>query len=211
MRIEPGYMLGMAMQTIPEPRKIARELFGLGLDRGTLWMILVLLLTVSCGLSVAIGAMFPPDPSFDGTIFANPLMTSIAESSIAVIAVFLLFWVGRMFGGVGRFEDAIMTVIWMEFVLLLFSMLTVLFMLFAPSIGVLFWVMGSVTSLWVLSHFTAEFHGFKSALSVFFGMFLSAFIILMVVALMLTLAGFGAGAMGEIEAVSRVKGLTNHV
>ncbi|MGH1369104.1 MAG: Yip1 family protein [Maritimibacter sp.] len=199
MRIEPGYLLGMVMQTIAEPRKVARELFDLQIERGALWMILILVLTLSSGLSVLIGTFFPPDPAFDGTIFANPFMTSIAEASLGIIGVFLVFWVGRMTGGTGRFEDAIMTLAWMEFVLLMFAMITILVMLFAPAIGLLLWVMGTVTSFWVLSHFTAEMHGFKSALSVFFGIVLTCFVILLVVSVMLTLAGVGAGALSGME------------
>ena len=42
-------------------------------------------------------------------------------------------------------------------------------------------------------HFTAELHGFSSALSVFFGIFITLLIVLLVVSVILTMAGVGAG------------------
>lgn len=199
MEFTPGYLFGMAMQTIPEPRKVARDLFDLNLPRSALWTLLILVLVVSTAFGVAIGILFPPPEELAGTLFAQPLMAGIAESSIAIIGVFLIYWVGRALGGAGRFEDAIMTILWMEWILILFEMLTVLFMLFAPTIGLMFWVMGMVSSFWVLSHFTAELHGFSSALSVFFGIFITLLIVLLVVSVILTMAGVGAGLVEQIE------------
>ena len=83
MRFEPGYLLGMAMQSIPEPRKIARELFALNLDRATLWQILILLMVIGAILGVGSSVLFPPAPELEGTIFAMPLIVAMAEASIS--------------------------------------------------------------------------------------------------------------------------------
>lgn len=61
MRFEPGYLLGMALQTIPEPRKVAREVQALSFPRAVLWQAFALFVTLSTGLGVATRILMPVD------------------------------------------------------------------------------------------------------------------------------------------------------
>ncbi|MAM60546.1 Yip1 family protein [Maritimibacter sp. UBA3975] len=200
--MEPGYLFGMALQTIPEPRKIARELFALGLDRGTLWQALLLLLVIGAMLGVGSSVIFPPAPELAGTVFGMPLMVSLAEGSIAVISVFLIFWLGRAAGGTGRFEDAIVTVAWLNFVLLIVQIVVLVLSLFAPSLAALLWLAGGFAGFWILSHFIAEMHSFSSAMRVFLAILLTSFVAVAVLSIVLAIAGVGAaitsGELGNV-------------
>ncbi|MBL6429581.1 MULTISPECIES: Yip1 family protein [Maritimibacter] len=202
MRFEPGYLLGMAMQSIPEPRKIARELFALNLDRATLWQILILLMVIGAILGVGSSVLFPPAPELEGTIFAMPLIVAMAEASIAVITVFLIYWLGRSAGGTGRFEDGIVTVAWLNFVLLIVQTVVLVLSLFAPSLAALLWLFGGFTGFWILSHFIAELHGFASALRVFLTILLTSFIAVAILSIILAILGVGAamtsGELGNV-------------
>ena len=202
MKLEPGYLFGMALQSIPEPRKIARELFATGLDRGTLWQVLILLLVIGAMLGVGSSLLFPPAPELAGTVFAMPLMVAVAEASIAVITVFLIFWLGRAAGGTGRFEDAIVTVAWLNFVLLIVQLTVLLLSLFAPSIAALLWLAGGFAGFWILSHFIAEMHGFASAMRVFLAILLTSFVAVAVLSIVLAVLGVGAaitsGELGNV-------------
>ncbi len=202
MKLEPGYLFGMALQSIPEPRKIARELFNLRLNRGALWQALILLLVIGAMMGVGSSVLFPPAPELSGTVFAMPLMVSLAEASIAIITVFLIFWLGRAAGGTGAFEDAIVTVIWLNFVLLIVQMTVLVLSLFAPSLAALVWLAGGFAGFWILSHFIAEMHGFTSAMRVFLAILLTSFVAVAVLSIVLAMMGVGAaitsGELGNV-------------
>ncbi|MEC7760475.1 MAG: Yip1 family protein [Pseudomonadota bacterium] len=200
--MEPGYLLGMVLQSIPEPRKIARELFALNLDRTTLWQALFLMLVTGAIFGVGSSILFPPSEELSGTLFAMPLVVAIAEASVAIISVFLIYFIGRAAGGTGRFEDGILTVAWLNFVLLIVQAVVLVLSLFAPSMAALLWLFGGFTGIWILSHFTAEAHGFASAMRVFLTILLVSFIAVAILSIVLAILGVGAamtsGELGNV-------------
>lgn len=200
--MEPGYIIGMVLQSIPEPRKIARELFALDLDRTTLWQALFLMLVTGAMIGVGSSMMFPPAPELSGTIFAMPLVVASAEAAVAVISVFLIYWLGRAAGGTGRFQDGIVTITWLNFVLLIVQVFVLILSLFAPSMAALLWLFGGFTGFWILSHFIAELHGFSSALRVFLTILLTSFIAVAILSIVLAILGVGAamtsGELGNV-------------
>lgn len=202
MRLEPGYLIGMVLQSIPEPRKIARELFALNLDRTTLWQALFLMLVTGAMIGVGSSLIFPPAPELSGTIFAMPLVVASAEAAVAVISVFLIYWLGRAAGGTGRFQDGIVTITWLNFVLLIVQVFVLILSLFAPSMAALLWLFGGFTGFWILSHFIAELHGFSSALRVFLTILLTSFIAVAILSIVLAILGVGAamtsGELGNV-------------
>ena len=200
--MEPGYLIGMVLQSIPEPRKIARELFALNLDRTTLWQALFLMLVTGAMIGVGSSMMFPPAPELSGTIFAMPLVVASAEAAVAVISVFLIYWLGRAAGGTGRFQDGIVTITWLNFVLLIVQVFVLILSLFAPSMAALLWLFGGFTGFWILSHFIAELHGFSSALRGFLTILLTSFIAVAILSIVLAILGVGAamtsGELGNV-------------
>jgi hypothetical protein len=191
MKLEWGYLFGMALQTVPEPRKVARDVQNVDLARGVLWQVLVFLLVVTTILGVIASVLFPTDPEAFGGLFANPLITGLAQGVISVLTVFGIYWVGRMVGGVGSFEQALLTVIWLHFVLLLIETAILVLGLFAPALAMLLWVMGLVLTFWILSHFIAEMHGFNNAGMVFVGIILTLFAAMIAFSIVLAIIGVG--------------------
>ncbi|WP_235917186.1 Yip1 family protein [Maritimibacter harenae] len=197
--MEFGYLFGMALQTIAEPRKIARELFALDLPRAVLWQLLILLLVFGAMIGVGSSMIFPPAPELQGTVFAMPMAVALAESAVAVITVLLIYWLGRAAGGTGRFEDGLMTVIWLNFVLLIVQSGVLILSLFAPGLAALLWMAGGLAGFWIMSHFIAELHGFASAMRVFLGILLTSFVAVAILSVVLALAGVGAAfTSGEL-------------
>nr|WP_255553702.1 Yip1 family protein [Maritimibacter sp. DP1N21-5] len=184
----------MVLQSVPEPRKVARDLFDEGYPRNTLWALLALILVLGAMLGVISGMIFPVAPELQGTIIANPMMVAIAEASIAVLTTFFIYWVSRAAGGQGRFEDGLITVIWVNFVLLIVQTGVLLFTLVAPGLAVLLWIGGSFAGVWIMSHFIAEAHGFASAGKVFLGIIMTGLVAALVLSIILTLLGVMAGA-----------------
>ncbi|MCK8484086.1 YIP1 family protein [Aliiroseovarius sp. S2029] len=167
MRLEPGYLFGMALQTVPEPRKVARDLFDLNLPRETLWTALALVVVVNAALGVLAGMMFPLDAAQVGSVLSSPVLLGVIEAAFMFGLAWGIYVIGRMFGGQGGLSDAIITVVWMEFIFLMVQALTLLLTLFAPGLAAITMIASIFLFFWVLSHFTTESHGFASTGLVF--------------------------------------------
>lgn len=177
MQFTPGYLFGMALQTAPEPRKVARDLFDLGLSRETLWTALLLMVVLATGLSVIADVLFPIDAKLMGPVLSSPIMLGVVEGAFMFGLSTAIYVIGRLMGGQGSLENAIMTVVWMEFIFLGLQVLTVILSLIAPATAALLMFASAFLFFWVLSHFTAENHGFKST-----GLVFTSILIFMVLA-----------------------------
>lgn len=193
MRFEPGYLLGMALQTIPEPRKVARDIFSLDLPRAALWQAVALFAVLSTGLNVAANMLFVPDPGATPVLMLDPIRMGVIQGASVVITIFAIYWMGRAFGGIGTFAQAILTVIWAQYVSVMLQLLVLVLALFAPGLAVLVSVFSVVLSFWILSHFIAEMHGFRSAGLVFAMIVVTIFAIAIVLGILLALIGVSAG------------------
>ena len=192
MKFEAGYLFGMALQTIPEPRKVARDVLALNFPRPVLWQAFALFAVLSTLLGVIATILFPPDPQFAGTLMADPLRLGIVETSSLVITVFVIYWMGHAFGGHGTFDQALLTVIWLQYVAFLLQLGVVVLALFAPAMALLLNYAAVAVSFWILSHFIAEMHGFRSTGLVFATIFVTIIGVAVVVGLMLAMIGVTA-------------------
>ena len=191
--IDWGYLFGMALQSVPEPRKVARDVFAFPAARNTLWTLLALILVAMTFLSVISSMLCPVDAAQAGALFADPIMTGIAQASSAVLMTFGIFWIGRAAGGTGSFDQALLTVIWIHFVLFILQIGVLALAVFAPGLSVLLMVMSIVMMFWLLSHFVAEMHGFRSAGVVFVGILMVLVVMTVVLSLLLAILGVGVG------------------
>ena len=198
--IDWGYLFGMALQTVPEPRKVARDVFSFGAPRSALWQILALLLVAMTFFAVISSVLFPVDAAEMGAIlgdeavapaFVSPIVTGLVQATTAVITVWAIYWIGRALGGTGSFDEALLTVIWLHFVLLILQIGILVLGLFAPAMALLLTVMSFVMTFWLLSHFVAEMHGFRSAGSVFAGIMMLLLVLAVVLSLLMAMLGFG--------------------
>jgi len=195
MRFEPGYLLGMALQTIPEPRKVARDVLSLHFPRAILWQVFALFAVLATGLNVAAGMLFPTDPEMVGSLLADPIRMGLIQAASLVMTIFAIYWVGQAFGGHGTFPQAILTVLWMQYVAVLLQFAVLVLALFAPGMAVLLAVMSVGVSFWILSHFIAEMHGFRSAGLVFATIIVLIFAIGVLLGILFALIGISAGAV----------------
>ncbi len=201
MRFEPGYLLGMALQTIPEPRKVARDVLSLDFPRAALWQAFALFAVLSTGLNVASVILFPPppDPALADSLLGDPLRMGMVQTASLVITVFLIYWVGRAFGGHGTFPQAILTVIWMQYVSVMLQLVVLVLALFAPGLAALAALFSVGVSFWIITHFTAEMHGFRSAGLVFATIVVLLLGLGVVLGVALALIGAGAGVLSPMQ------------
>ena len=150
---------------IAQPRAFARSVIAWDPPMPVRWQVFVLstvIASVMTTFAYAISPNVPPEPGAMG-----PLVSAVAELGINLLTVVLVQGVGQLFGGKGRFADALLLVAAMQFLLLpvqflLCAAVVALPVLFLPLIGV-----AVVLTFWLLSHFIAELHGFDSAGRVF--------------------------------------------
>ncbi|MDA5094849.1 Yip1 family protein [Aliiroseovarius sp. KMU-50] len=189
MKLEPGYLFGMIVQTIPEPRKVARELFDLPVSRNARWLTLWLLLVAATILGVITHVIYPVRAEQFGPVLASPIALGVFEALFVIIGIFLIYLLGRLAGGQGSIDDAITVAIWLEFVLLTLQVASLVLSLFAPTLAGILMVMSSVLFFWILSHFIAECHGFKSAGLVFAAITTTLVLAILALSFLLALMG----------------------
>lgn len=182
----------LLLLTLRDPAQVARLLIGLGLPMSTRWMALVLAVSVS-GLLAWIAGQIAPVPAEMRSPFSDavsqPLSMAGMQLAAVVIAAGLMSGVGRLFGGHGRFEDALLLTVWIEVVLLVIQTLQILLMLILPALASMLGVIAIVLFFWLTVQFTKELHGFISGFKVLVGLFATAIALGFVLSIMA--ASFG--------------------
>lgn len=193
MKFEPGYLLGMILQSVPEPRVVARDLFAQGWSRGALWQSLALLLVLTTMIRVLVVALFPAahDSIEVGPLLSNPILTSGIAALLTVSVVYGLHLLGRAFGGTGTLNQALTTIVWLIFVNLVINTILLLLGLFAPLMGLLFLLFAVFLNFWTLTYFTTEMHGFQSPGMVLAVIVVGLISLLFAFSLVLAILGFG--------------------
>lgn len=167
-----GSLIG---QTLTDPRGAIQRLCALNLSRPVLWQALMLMVVVSV-LAIEVSAMISP-PVGDGSaetqailaLLDRPAILVLAEGSALVLMVFAVHWVGRMFGGQGRFEQAILVVAWLQAIMLLAQVAQIVLVAVAPVLAGLVFIAVVGLYFWLLTMFVSEIHGFENPLAVLAG------------------------------------------
>ena len=171
MKFDLPSLLLAARGTVQQPRAGARGLLNLNLPPSVAWVGLVLMAVTSAGLSTLTFLLstqsdaVPLDPAML-ELFTNPLQLAALQAGVLLVSAALIAGLGRMFGGAGRFEDALLLVVWLEFILLLLQIVQTAVMLFSPTLAGALGLFGLVLFIWLLANFIAELHGFASILAV---------------------------------------------
>ncbi|MTE01438.1 YIP1 family protein [Paracoccus sp. YIM 132242] len=179
------------------PQGAAQVLMGQNWPVQARWMALLAAVSVSALLAWLAGAMFSA-PSEDGAqvimLSRQPMVLAVMQMVAIVIAAGLMSGVGRMFGGAGRFEDALLLTVWIEVLLLLVQAAQIVLSLVLPSTAGLLGIAAMALFLWLTVQFTKALHGFHSSLKVTMGLIGTAF----VAGFVLSLLAAALGIMPEM-------------
>ena len=180
--------------TLTRPAEAAQAVLGLGVAREHHWTLFLLAITLSGAVWQLTVLVLQPEAPEGASVPSGLTATAVAGASILTLTA-AIRWIGRLAGGDGAFEDVMLLVIWFQFVLVALQLVELGAMLVAPALGsVVFFAVAGVT-LWVLTHFIAVVHGFRSLGRVFLGMVLAIFALAFVLSLLLTpFMGAPAGA-----------------
>lgn len=170
-------------ESLVDPRAATRRITALGLPAPILWQALAAVIVLTVLLEQALfwmggGGGPMPDPTTlniqEQQILAltrvyaeNPLMMAFIQGGFAVVAVFAIFWVGRICGGTGMFQDTLAMVAWFQTILLALQIAQALTGVILPPLSGILAIVTLVLFFYLLTMFTAELHGFESPGMVF--------------------------------------------
>jgi hypothetical protein len=181
-------LLAMVWRTVRNPREGAEELLSIGVPREALWPALVLVVVLS--ILLAQGTTLLMTGSADMSMPVGPAATGFIQLLLLVVMVFAIFWIGRSMGGTGSFEEAILLVAWLQFVMVCVQAVQALALILFPTVvATLIGMAALALFLWLLTNFIAVLHGFSSLLLVFVMILVSAFGLAFGLSLILTLIG----------------------
>ena len=178
-----------ARYTVREPRAAARWVLGMGVPVPARWAALALMAVASTFLVMLdlriVGAT--DDPVVQGAM-ANPMPLAAVQMLMLALSAWLMARVGRLFGGNGQFSDAVMLVVWMQAVLLVVQVVQILAALVSVPLSDGVALLGFAISMWLMTNFVAELHGFSSLGRVFLGILGAGLALAVVLATLLTVA-----------------------
>lgn len=181
-------LLSLARLTLHNPREGAARVMALALPMQTRWAALVLMAVLSTLLLHLTFAMQPADiKALFGEALASPLRMAMLQAVFMLVSVVAIYQIGRWRGGRGRFEDALILVVWLQFLLLGLQAAQLLASLVAPLLADLIGLATLALFFWWLTNFVAELHGFKSLVLVFVGVVLTLVFLVLVLAFVLAI------------------------
>lgn len=98
-----------------------------------------------------------------------PLTMAGVQVASAALGAFLLSEVGRIFGGNGRFADALLAVGWLEAVMILLQAVQLVATVILPPIGALIGIATLMLAAYLIVAMTMAVHGFRNPLMVVLG------------------------------------------
>lgn len=183
MQLDRETLGALARDSLREPRQAARRLLDLGGGFGLALTAALAVAALTALVSATMGLVLPPsgNPAMDG-LMAQPLALAALQMGGFLLAALLATWAGRIFGGRGRLDQALILVAWLEFLFLILQLVLSLLMLALPGFSDLALLAAMGLVLWLSAAFLAELHAFKSTLATGAGLF--AVVLLIGMALM---------------------------
>lgn len=170
-------VVNLMKETVRDPVRAVPKLLALGLPMEARWIALGIVVTLSGVSTVIAGWMFPlpVDTPWAG-FTSSPLRMAMIQGFGMVFVAGAMAYVGQLFGGKGKFGDALLLAVWSEAVLLVVQFAQLLMMVIFPLIASLLALASFVLLFWIISGFTMGLHGFKSRAAVLIGLIVTLFV-----------------------------------
>lgn len=162
-------LVSAAVDTVRDPREGARRVMALQIPRHSRWEAVLLVVVLSALLSEltlllgsASGGMM-----MGGGLLHNPLAMGALQLAVLMVLIWGMYIIGRLAGGTGSLDDAIMLVVWLQAIMLGLQVVQLAVMLLLPPLASLIGLGGILLFFYLLTMFTTELHGFSSPGAVF--------------------------------------------
>jgi hypothetical protein len=185
------------LDTLRDPRRGLRTVLSMQVPLAARSAGLMLIAVASAILLYLTRNLIPIVDPVTAYLSANPLQSAIVQWVALILSVIVLHIAGRAFGGKGNLEDALMTVVWLQAILLVVQAAQIVVMLALPFLGGVVGIGIIVMFFWLTTQFITELHGFTSAPKVFAG-FLAVLLVVSVVIAALIIAVGGSGVIAHV-------------
>jgi len=179
--------------SITEPEKGAAAVLSLNPPIPARWLLMAFAVTLGVVLAYLL-----PVLAGRGADMPAPFMAAGVQGGMNIAAVILATTVGRMFGGHGRFEDALLLVGWLQLLMAGVQLIQLVVMLLLPPMAGLVMVAAVALFFWLLSGFVSTLHGFTSRFTVLLGTLGTLFVAAFIMSFILILLGFELPELGDV-------------
>ncbi|MDR9484216.1 MULTISPECIES: Yip1 family protein [Sediminimonas] len=189
-------LVALVVETVRRPADAARRILAWRIASSLLWMGFALTVVLNT-LLFHISSLIYPMPS--GAIavpalFSSPFLYAAVMGGGLLLMALVLTQVGKMLGGVGRFEDVLTLLVWLQALRLAAQVIVLVLMALLPAFAALVTMAIGLLSLWILMNFINAVHGFDSLGRSFMALVLA--ILGISVGLSMLLALFGGVSVG---------------
>lgn len=182
-------LLRQVRDTLADPRGGARRIIALRVPVQVGWIAVALMAVVSTLFAYLSYHLSPADTrAYFAEAMAIPLRTAFLQLFVWVAGAFALYRMGRARGGRGTLDDTVALIAWLQFVMLVLQVVTLLAQVLVPPLAGILALAEVALFFWLLVHFVAELHGFKSLVATFAGVL--GGLCLLILALAVILAPF---------------------
>lgn len=165
-------MIQLMRLTILDPIRAWTILRTMPLMVADRWSLVVATAALTAILSWLGAMMLPASVEGSGLLGALsrvPFSMAGVQVASAALGAFLLSEVGRLFGGSGRFADALLAVGWVEAIMILLQAVQLAATLVLPAIGAMIGIATLVLAAYLIVAMTMAVHGFRNPLLVVLG------------------------------------------
>lgn len=187
-------LFAMIRDSVAEPQETADRLLALR-PRTRIVLEAALLMSVLDALLLGtLGGVILSVPTSEGELLFSPF------DHVALLLAWLILLTGalqvggQMLGGKGRFEEALLLVVWLKALALTFQAATLLMMLVLRPLAGLLGLVAMGVLIWCLVHFARALHGFAGYGRTVGALLLGGVVVILGVSLLLAMLGFGGPA-----------------
>ena len=165
-------MIDLMRMTLRDPLAGFRTLKAKPWQPGDRWALIFATAACSAILSWLSGLLLPiaaEDMGVLALLSGSPISMASVQVASAAFGAYLLAEVGRIFGGTGRFADALLAVGWTEAIMVALQALQLAVTLVLPPLGALLGIAALLLAAYLMVALTMAVHGFRNPLLVVMG------------------------------------------
>ena len=182
-----GELGDLVVLTLRDPSGFVRTMRRVDPPTGARWMALALAVSLSTLLAMLARLAFPlpADDPLAGLLASPAMLATVQFGALAFLAA-LITAIGRLFGGAGTFDDALLLIAWVELILVGLQAAQLALMVVLPGTGSLMSLVALGMSIYLTIALTRAPHGFSStakvAVTFIGGIFVMGFLLSLIAA-----------------------------
>lgn len=185
-----GTLLRLARDTVSDPKEAASTVLSFAPPRDALWLMFALVIVASMFLGEVV-ALLVQMPTAETGMMGSPIVLGLVQALFLFALTHAIHRIGRAFGGTGRFEEALLLVVWLQFVFIVVQLIQIVAILVVPPLAVLVTLVAMALFFWLLTNFIAVLHGFTNLGQVFLMIIVSIIGIAFALSIVLAILGVG--------------------